>query len=59
MTTGVVERDYPYLPMSLMIDYEGSPVSYGTPYHVEAELLDGSGSVIASDAADIVSSPFR
>ena len=57
MTTGVVERDYPYLPMSLMIDYEGSPVSYSTPYHVEAELLNGSGSVIASDTADIVSSP--
>ena len=59
MTTGRVELDYPNLPRSVMIDFEGAIVSYNTPYHVHVDLVASNGDVIATSDKDVVSTPFR
>jgi hypothetical protein len=59
MSTGAVSLDYPWLPMSSLVDYEGPIVAYNTPYHVQAELVSSKGVVLASTSADVVSAPLR
>ena len=59
LNTGRVEYEYLNLPKSVMIDFEGSIVSYDTPYRVYNELLDPSGNVLASSTTDVRSSVFR
>ena len=59
MTTGNIEREYPVIGLSSFIDFEGSIVSYNTPYRVYAELHSRSGAVIATSTTDITSSPLR
>ena len=59
ISTGKVELDYPALGLSSFIDFEGSIVSYNTPYRVYAELRSRFGELLATTSTDIVSSPLR
>jgi hypothetical protein len=59
LTTGAVSIDYPNLPLSSMIDFEGGIVAYANPYRVEADLHNSVGEVLASSTTDVVSAPLR
>jgi hypothetical protein len=57
--TGAVSLDIPFLGVSSLVDFEGPIVSYNTPYHIEAELRSSSGTLLASTASDVMSTPLR
>ena len=59
LNTAKVELDYPVLGKSSFIDFEGSIVSYNTPYRVYAELRSRTGDVLASSSTDVMSSVLR
>jgi hypothetical protein len=42
LKSGLVELDYPALPTTTFVDFEGSMVSYNTPYRVLVELRSSS-----------------
>ena len=56
LTTGIVELNY-NLGMTATLDYEGAAVSYGTPYHIQADLHSATGELLASSGVDVITSP--
>jgi hypothetical protein len=59
MSTGLITYDSTSPYMSTMIDYEGPIVAYNTDYKFDVDLLDSSGSVLASDSHTVTSPPLR
>lgn len=59
LSTGKSELDYPSVGMSSFIDFEGSIVSYSTPYRIYAELRSRSGDVLSTSTTEVMSSVLK
>jgi hypothetical protein len=46
-------------PEQRRLDYEGVTVPYSTDFEFDADLIDSSGAVLASDSHVVTSSPLR
>jgi hypothetical protein len=59
LATGQITYDVTTPVMSSMVDYEGAIVAYSNDYEFDADLLDASGAVLASDSHVVTSAPLR
>ncbi len=53
LSNGKVELSYPSIGFSSFIDFEGSIVSYDTPYRLHAELHSSSGAMLDSSTTNV------